>query len=74
MTHHPSGTFCWADLATTDAAAAMQFYTTLFGWTATDVPAGAAGTYTMLAATEGTCARCMPWTRRCGRRASLLTG
>ncbi|MDB9525603.1 VOC family protein [Oscillatoria sp. CS-180] len=42
------GTFCWVDLATTDAEASKKFYTQLFGWTATDVPAGEAGTYTML--------------------------
>ncbi|MBE9103255.1 VOC family protein [Vacuolonema iberomarrocanum] len=41
------GTFCWVDLATTDAKAAKAFYTELFGWTATDVPAGEASTYTM---------------------------
>ena len=42
------GTFCWVDLATTDAEGAKQFYTQLFDWTATDVPAGEQGTYTML--------------------------
>ena len=42
------GTFCWVDLATTDAEAAKKFYTELFGWNATDVPTGASGTYTML--------------------------
>ncbi|MEB3211352.1 MAG: VOC family protein [Leptolyngbyaceae bacterium] len=42
------GTFCWVDLATTDAEAAKGFYTALFGWSATDVPAGDAGIYTML--------------------------
>ncbi|NEQ42767.1 MAG: VOC family protein [Leptolyngbya sp. SIOISBB] len=42
------GTFCWVDLATTDAEGAKKFYTNLFDWTATDVPAGEAGTYTML--------------------------
>lgn len=42
------GTFCWADLATTDPAGAKAFYTELFGWEAEDVPAGEAGTYTLL--------------------------
>ncbi len=42
------GTFCWADLATTDPAGARAFYTELFGWKAEDVPAGEAGTYTLL--------------------------
>jgi predicted enzyme related to lactoylglutathione lyase len=42
------GTFCWVDLATTDPAGAKAFYGELFGWEAEDVPAGEAGTYTML--------------------------
>jgi predicted enzyme related to lactoylglutathione lyase len=42
------GTFCWVDLATTDPAGAKAFYTELFGWEAEDMPAGEAGTYTML--------------------------
>jgi predicted enzyme related to lactoylglutathione lyase len=41
------GTFCWADLGTTDAAAAKGFYTRVFGWEAVDQPAGDAGVYTM---------------------------
>ena len=32
------GSFCWAELATTDAAAAKQFYGEMFGWTAVDLP------------------------------------
>lgn len=40
------GTFCWADLGTTDADAAKAFYTGVFGWEAVDQPAGEAGTYT----------------------------
>jgi uncharacterized protein len=42
------GTFCWVGLATSDVAAAKAFYGSLFGWEAEDLPAGAAGTYTML--------------------------
>ena len=42
------GTFCWVDLVTTDPAGARAFYGELFGWEAEDVPAGEAGTYTML--------------------------
>jgi predicted enzyme related to lactoylglutathione lyase len=30
--------FCWAELATTDLAAAKQFYGEMFGWTAVDMP------------------------------------
>jgi len=40
------GTFCWADLGTTDADAAKAFYTSVFGWEAVDAAAGEAGTYT----------------------------
>jgi uncharacterized protein len=40
------GTFCWADLGTTDGDAAKAFYTKVFGWEAVDAPAGEAGTYT----------------------------
>jgi len=32
------GSFCWAELATTDPAAAKQFYSEMFGWNALDVP------------------------------------
>lgn len=48
MEEYAPGTFCWVDLATTNAEAAKRFYTELFGWTANDVPAGEAGFYTML--------------------------
>jgi predicted enzyme related to lactoylglutathione lyase len=45
---HDQGTFSWADLGTTDPAAATRFCTALFGWSAEEVPAGEAGTYTLL--------------------------
>jgi hypothetical protein len=48
VTRYPPGTFSWVDLATTDAAAAKQFYCRLFGWEAHDEPAGPEGVYTML--------------------------
>ncbi|MCU1263231.1 MAG: Glyoxalase/bleomycin resistance protein/dioxygenase, partial [Bryobacterales bacterium] len=32
------GSFCWAELATSDAEAAKQFYSQMFGWTWTDSP------------------------------------
>jgi uncharacterized protein len=44
--NYAPGTFCWADLGTTDADAAKSFYTGVFGWEAVDAPAGDAGTYT----------------------------
>lgn len=46
MKEHPLGTFCWADLATTDAEAGKKFYAGLFGWQWADMPAGPS-VYTM---------------------------
>ena len=40
MTGYNPGTFCCVDLATVDAAGAKQFYQTLFGWEAVDIPIG----------------------------------
>jgi predicted enzyme related to lactoylglutathione lyase len=45
--HHP-GTFCWIELATSDAPAARDFYTRLFDWTVNEVPMGEHGTYYIL--------------------------
>jgi predicted enzyme related to lactoylglutathione lyase len=47
-TRYAHGTFCWVGLATSDPGSAKRFYTSLFGWEAEDLSAGAAGTYTML--------------------------
>jgi predicted enzyme related to lactoylglutathione lyase len=47
-TGYTPGTFCWADLATTDADAARDFYEALFGWEHEDVPVGEGSTYTIL--------------------------
>ncbi len=44
------GTFCWADLGTTDTQAAKAFYGALFGWGAVDTPASHGMVYTMLQA------------------------
>jgi predicted enzyme related to lactoylglutathione lyase len=44
---HAPGTFCWADLGTTDAADAKRFYTELFGWSFEDRPMGEGASYTM---------------------------
>jgi predicted enzyme related to lactoylglutathione lyase len=38
FTSYPAGTPSWIDLATTDPAAAKEFYGALFGWTANDAP------------------------------------
>ncbi|HYP48010.1 MAG TPA: VOC family protein [Thermoleophilaceae bacterium] len=42
------GTFCWVDLATSDAEGAKAFYAALFGWQSEDMPSGPTGTYTLL--------------------------
>lgn len=47
-TSHTAGTFSWTDLATTDPAGARDFYTSLFGWDAEDIPIPEGGVYTML--------------------------
>jgi predicted enzyme related to lactoylglutathione lyase len=45
---HEPGSFCWPELATSDAAGAKTFYTGVFGWDANDSPAGPDMVYTML--------------------------
>jgi uncharacterized protein len=47
VTKHPQGNFSWADLMTTDVAAAKRFYGELFGWTYEDRPMGDGKSYTM---------------------------
>jgi len=43
------GEFCWADLGTTDVAAARKFYQGLFAWEVKDLPMGTEGfKYSML--------------------------
>lgn len=42
------GEFCWADLGTTDVAAAKKFYRGIFGWTAKDLPLENGTNYSML--------------------------
>lgn len=44
---HPAGAFCWFELATTDQAAAKNFYTSLFGWAVNDSPIGPDDFYSM---------------------------
>ncbi len=41
------GSFSYAELVTTDAAAARAFYTGLFGWEVDEIPMGENGTYSM---------------------------
>jgi uncharacterized protein len=47
-TSYAPGTFCWVELGTTDGEAAKKFYTSLFGWEATDNPVGPGMIYTIL--------------------------
>src|SRR6266545_2170490 len=46
-TSYPPGTFCWTELATSDAEAARAFYGALFAWEQDDLPA-LEGVYTLL--------------------------
>lgn len=48
-TTYTPGTFSWTDLTTPDQAAAKQFYSALFGWQFTDMPAGEGVEYSMAA-------------------------
>jgi uncharacterized protein len=46
-TSYPPGTFSWAELATSDAAAAKPFYSALFGWDYEENPIPDGGVYSM---------------------------
>ncbi len=48
-TEYAPGTPCWVDLATTDPAAAKDFYAALFGWTYDDQDTGGGGVYSIVA-------------------------
>lgn len=48
VTRHKPGSFSWAELGTTDDAGAKRFYTSLFGWSFIDSPAGPGMIYTRL--------------------------
>lgn len=47
MDKHEPGSICWLELATTDQAAAKEFYSALFGWTPEDSPIGPDAVYTI---------------------------
>jgi hypothetical protein len=47
-TQHAPGTFCWAELGTTDTAAGKKFYSGLFGWDVQESPIGEGQVYIML--------------------------
>jgi len=46
-TQYTPGTFCWADLTTTDQGAAKTFYSGLFGWEIEDMPVDESTSYSM---------------------------
>jgi predicted enzyme related to lactoylglutathione lyase len=46
--NYAPGTFCWAELGTTDQRAAKKFYSGLFGWDVNDMPMGPEDFYSML--------------------------
>lgn len=48
VSRHEPGAFSWAELGTSDAAGAKRFYTSLFGWSYEDSPAGPDMIYTRL--------------------------
>ena len=49
---HAPGAFCWIELATTNQAAAKDFYAKIFGWSSQDFPIGPNEVYTIFQ-TEG---------------------
>ena len=56
MSTHAPGTFCWIELATSDAASARSFYTGLFGWGVNEFPMGDMGTYYIFQQSGADCA------------------
>jgi predicted enzyme related to lactoylglutathione lyase len=44
---HPTGSFCWIELATPDQSASKKFYGPLFGWGSADHPMGPNEVYTL---------------------------
>jgi hypothetical protein len=52
MSSYGPGTFCWVELATTDAAAARSFYGEIFGWSTKEASAGS-GTSGLVALRAG---------------------
>ena len=49
---HAPGEFCWVELATTDQAAATDFYAKIFGWTFKRYPIGPNQVYTVFQVQE----------------------
>jgi len=59
-TKYVAGTFCWADLTTTDQEAAKAFYGGLFGWQAEDMPVDDGAFYSMMSVDGKTVAAIAP--------------
>jgi uncharacterized protein len=60
---HAPGSFCWAELGTTDQDGAKKFYPPLLGWTPIDHPMGPGFVYTMFTLdgrNTGACYTLMP--------------
>ena len=49
MREYPPGTPCWVDLSTSEPAAAVAFYSGLFGWESYTAPGGGEASYTFFA-------------------------
>jgi predicted enzyme related to lactoylglutathione lyase len=47
VTSTPAGNFIWADLASSDAVGAKEFYSAIFGWAYNDLPMGEGQAYSM---------------------------
>src|SRR3712207_2515296 len=56
---YDAGTFSWAELASTDANGAKDFYGKLFGWSYEDVPVGENAVYTLASTGDGVAAALM---------------
>jgi uncharacterized protein len=50
---HEPGTFCWVELSTTDLAAAIPFYSSVFGWKHDTSPVEGWGDYATFAVADG---------------------
>ncbi len=48
MRYDEPGMFCWVELTTPDRRAAQRYYTSLFGWTANEMPMDGGEPYVML--------------------------
>ncbi|MFZ4826175.1 MAG: hypothetical protein ACOYLB_02360 [Phototrophicaceae bacterium] len=48
VTKYPHGTFCWAELQSSDQAAATAFFQALMGWELNALPLGEYGFYNMM--------------------------